>query len=97
MPHHPLSEEFFPNIQFKPPMAHLEAACYLGEETNPAQLQPPVRDLQRARKSPLSLLFSQLSPHGSVSCFWKRKERAFKEPTRNFLQKNRSKWEKKGH
>ncbi|KAK4828027.1 hypothetical protein QYF61_022804 [Mycteria americana] len=37
----PLSEEKFPNIQSKPPLAQLEAisscpiTCYLGEETNP--------------------------------------------------------------
>ncbi|KAK4823266.1 hypothetical protein QYF61_000233 [Mycteria americana] len=36
----PFSEEFFPNTQFKPPLAQLEAvsscpmACYLGEETD---------------------------------------------------------------
>ncbi|KAK4820044.1 hypothetical protein QYF61_017857 [Mycteria americana] len=37
----PFSEEFFPNIQSKPPLAQLEAVaprpitCYLGEETDP--------------------------------------------------------------
>ncbi|KAK4833009.1 hypothetical protein QYF61_027111 [Mycteria americana] len=37
----PFGEDFFPNIQSKPPLAQLEAisshpiACYLGEETDP--------------------------------------------------------------
>ncbi|PKU48776.1 ryanodine receptor hypothetical protein [Limosa lapponica baueri] len=37
----PFSEEIFPNIQSKPPLAQIEAmsccpiTCYLGEETNP--------------------------------------------------------------
>ncbi|KAK4808355.1 hypothetical protein QYF61_026958 [Mycteria americana] len=43
----PFSEEKFPNIQSKPPLAQLEAisscpiTCYLGEETDPTSLQPP--------------------------------------------------------
>ena len=47
----PVSEDIFPNIQSKPPLAYLEAisscpiACYLGEETKPTPtgLQPPFR------------------------------------------------------
>ncbi|KAK4817545.1 hypothetical protein QYF61_019502 [Mycteria americana] len=41
MPDNPFSEEIFPNIQSKPPLAQLEAissrpiACYPGEETDP--------------------------------------------------------------
>ncbi|KAK4822584.1 LOW QUALITY PROTEIN: hypothetical protein QYF61_017170 [Mycteria americana] len=41
MPDNPFGEEFFPNIQSKPPLAQLEAisscasACYLGEQTDP--------------------------------------------------------------
>ncbi|KAK4818986.1 hypothetical protein QYF61_022653 [Mycteria americana] len=41
MLHNPFSEEKFPNIQSKPPLAQLEAisfcpiTCYLGEETDP--------------------------------------------------------------
>ncbi|KAK4828510.1 hypothetical protein QYF61_026781 [Mycteria americana] len=44
----PFSEEKFPNIQSKPPLAQLEAisfrpiTCYLGEETDP---QPPFSEM----------------------------------------------------
>ncbi|KAK4817196.1 hypothetical protein QYF61_003589 [Mycteria americana] len=47
----PFSEEKFPNIQSKPPLAQLEAisshpiTCDLGEETDPTSLQPPSRQL----------------------------------------------------
>ncbi|KAK4819124.1 hypothetical protein QYF61_025591 [Mycteria americana] len=63
----PFSEVKFPNIQSKPPLVQLQAissrpmACYLGEETDPTSLQPPFRQLQRAMRSPLSLLFSRLN------------------------------------
>ncbi|KAK4832175.1 LOW QUALITY PROTEIN: hypothetical protein QYF61_020955 [Mycteria americana] len=61
----PLGEEFFPNIQAKPPLVQLEAissypiTCYLGEETDP--------HLSRAIRSPLSLLFSRLNNPSSLS------------------------------
>ncbi|KAK4818570.1 hypothetical protein QYF61_014706 [Mycteria americana] len=47
----PFSEEKFPHIQSKPPLAQLEAisscpiTCYLGEETDPTSLPPPFRQL----------------------------------------------------
>ncbi|KAK4821856.1 LOW QUALITY PROTEIN: hypothetical protein QYF61_004333 [Mycteria americana] len=69
----PFSEGKFPNIQSKPPLAQLEAiasrpiACYLGEETDPTSRQPPFRQLQRAMRSPLSLLFSRLNNPRSLS------------------------------
>ncbi|KAK4811465.1 hypothetical protein QYF61_010344 [Mycteria americana] len=69
----PFSEEIFPNIQSKPPLAQLEAissrpiTCYLGEETDPTSRQPPFRQLQRAMRSPLSLLFSRLNNPRSLS------------------------------
>lgn len=49
IPEHPSSEEYFPNIQSKPPLAPLEAvsshpvACYLGRNTDPTLLRPPFR------------------------------------------------------
>ena len=74
MLHHPFSEEIFPNIQSKPPLVQLEAVsscpvtCYLGEETDPTCLHPPFRQLQRAIRSPLSLLLSRLNTPSSPSC-----------------------------
>jgi len=50
-PDHSFSEEIFPNLQSEPPLTQLEAiaSCpvtgYLGEETNPPSLPPPVREL----------------------------------------------------
>ncbi|KAK4809866.1 hypothetical protein QYF61_021326 [Mycteria americana] len=47
----PFSEEKFPHIQSRPPLAQLEAissrpiTCDLGEETDPTSLQPPFRPL----------------------------------------------------
>ncbi|KAK4821029.1 hypothetical protein QYF61_012115 [Mycteria americana] len=47
----PFSEEKFPNLQSKPPLAQLEAissrpiTCYSGEETDPTSLHPPFRQL----------------------------------------------------
>jgi len=40
----------------------------LGEETKPPSLHPPVRELWRARRSPLSLLFSRLSNPSAAPC-----------------------------
>ncbi|KAK4832035.1 hypothetical protein QYF61_020550 [Mycteria americana] len=66
----PFSEEKFPNIQSKPPLAQLEAisscpiTCYLGEETDP---HLTTTSFQRAIRSPLSLLFSRLNNPSSLS------------------------------
>jgi len=73
MPDHSLTKEIFPNIQSKPPLMQLEAiaprpvASYLGEEPNPPSLPLPGRELQRARRSSLSLLFSRLNSPSSPS------------------------------
>ena len=67
------SEDIFPDLQPEPPLTQLEAiasrpiAGYWGAEPNPPSLPPPVRELQRAMRSPLSLLFSSLSSPSSLS------------------------------
>ncbi|KAK4814695.1 LOW QUALITY PROTEIN: hypothetical protein QYF61_025521 [Mycteria americana] len=54
----PFSNEIFPNIQSKPPLAQLEAisSCpitsYLGEETDPTSLHPPFRQLDKVSPQP---------------------------------------------
>ncbi|KAK4809752.1 LOW QUALITY PROTEIN: hypothetical protein QYF61_008873 [Mycteria americana] len=54
----PFSEEKFPNIQSKPPLAQLEAissrpiTCDLGEETDPTSLQPPFRQFDEVSPQP---------------------------------------------
>ncbi|KAK4823633.1 LOW QUALITY PROTEIN: hypothetical protein QYF61_004366 [Mycteria americana] len=67
----PFSEEIFPNIQSKPPLAQLEAisscpiACYFGKEID---THLTTTSFQRAIRSPLSLLFSRLNNPSSFSC-----------------------------
>ena len=41
--------------------------CYLGEETDPTSPQPPFRSLQKAIRSPLSLLFFRLNNPSSLT------------------------------
>ncbi|KAK4817223.1 LOW QUALITY PROTEIN: hypothetical protein QYF61_004134 [Mycteria americana] len=61
----PLSEEKFPNIQSKPPLAQLEAissrpiTCYLGEETDPTSPQPPFRQFDEVSPQPSFLQAEQ--------------------------------------
>ena len=57
----------FPNAQPEPPLAQLEAitshpvAVTWEQGPTPTSLQPPFRELERATRSPLSLLFSRLN------------------------------------
>jgi len=63
-PHHSIWEEIFPNIKPAPPLAQLTAASSrpiaVREEAHPTSTQPPFRQLWRAIRSPLSLLFSRI-------------------------------------
>ena len=66
-------EEIFPNVQPEPPLAQLKAitcspiAVALEKRLILTSPQPPFRELYRAIKSPLSLLFFRLNNPSSFS------------------------------
>ena len=71
MSNHSFCEEIPPDVQPELPLVQLEAVpscpvpCFPGAEPHPLWLPPPVRELCRARRFPLSLLCSRLSPFPS--------------------------------
>ncbi|KAK4811007.1 hypothetical protein QYF61_015711 [Mycteria americana] len=65
----PFSEEKFPNIQSKPPLAQLEAIssrpiiCYLGEETNPHLSTTSFQTLHQLLRGPKLNTVFEVWPH----------------------------------